>query len=238
MSLPLNVTPTYTFDIPSLNKTIKFRPFVVKDEKALLIAQQSEQPSVMLDTVRDVIKSCAKEPLDVESLASFDVEYLFLKLRSVSVGEIVEMIFPCDVCPPTDENARALVPINLETITVERFEGHENPILLFDNVGVRMKYPTVATLKKIDQADDDTDLLIDIVIDCIDYIYDDEQMFPVRDQKRSDVVMFLENLTSPQFERIRTFFRTLPQLRVYVDYSCPVCGTKHNKYMEGLTSFF
>lgn len=239
MTLPTSSTPTYPLTIPSTGQHIKVRPFVVRDEKALLIAHETKRPEVMLDTVKEVVKSCSLNKVDVESLASFDIEYLFLQLRSISVGEIVEMLFRCDVCPPENEKAVALVGINLEDAKVEKFEGHINPIPLFDNVGVKMKYPTIEVLKQIETADDNNpDELIDLILSCIDYVYDDEEMFPIKEQSRKDAVDFIENLTAAQFEKIRNFFRTMPQMRLYVNYTCPVCNTQHNKYLEGLTSFF
>lgn len=241
MALPMNATPVYTLEIPSTKKQFKYRPFVVKDEKALLIAQQSEDVTVMLDTVKEMIKSCAKSEIDVEKLASFDLEYIFLQMRAQSIGEIVELIFSCDLDHGADnDKARVTKQLNLFDAKVEFFEGHQSKIPLFDNVGVVMKYPNIETLKKLesDIAVTEVDKIMDIVVDCIDYIYDDEQMYPAKEQKREELFEFLGNLTPDQFDKLRQFFRTMPQLRVYVDYACPVCGREHRKYMEGLASFF
>lgn len=237
MALPINVTPTYTLTIPSTKKAFKYRPFLVKDEKALLIAQQSEDQTIMLDTLKEVILSCAKDDIDVNKLASFDIEYIFTQLRSVSVGEIVELIFQCDVCP--EEDARATVNLNLNKLRVDIPEGHTNKIPLFGDVGVMMKYPTIDVMKKlIESNDDDVDQAFAIVAECIDFIYDSDEIFQAKDQKKEELTEFLNNLTAEQYESIQQFFRTIPTLRADVNYKCPKCGKDHDKYMEGLSSFF
>lgn len=242
MALPMNATPVYTLTIPSTKKEFKYRPFLVKDEKALMIAQQSEDPTVMLDTVKEVIKACTnpKTPTNVEKLASFDVEYIFLQMRAKSVGEFVDLVFQCDTDHgEQNDKARATVRIDLTQVGVEFPGGTTNKIPLFGNVGVVMKYPNIETLKKLEQSnEEDIDQIFDIVIDCIDYIYDSDEVFVAKDQSKSEMVEFLNNLTSEQFERIQQFFQTMPSLKTWVDYECPVCGKKHHKYMEGLQSFF
>ena len=240
MSLPMNATPVYTVKVPSTKKDFKFRPFLVKDEKTLMIAQESEDVTVMLDTVKEVIKTCAKTDIDVEKLASFDIEYIFLQMRAKSVGEIVELIFACDEDHgEQNEKARSLVQVNLEEVKVEFDPNHSSKIELFNDVGVVMKYPTIDTLKKVEQATgQDLETLFDIMTGCIDYIYDGDSVFPAKEQTKEELIEFLNNLTSAQFNKIQGFFRTMPVLRAYVNYTCPVCGKVHNKYMEGLTSFF
>lgn len=237
VTLPQNATPVYTLTIPSTKKEFKYRPFLVKDEKALMIAQQSEDQTVMLDTIRDVIKSCAKSPIEVEKLASFDIEYIFIKLRAISVGEMVDLVFKCDVCE--DPKAKSQVQINLHDVKVEEFPNHQSKIHLFNNVGIAMKYPSIDVMKYIETASSDNlNDLFNIVITCIDFIYDEDEIYLAKDQKREEIIQFLDNLTADQFDKIRNFFTTMPQLRVYVDYKCPVCEREHHKYLEGLTSFF
>lgn len=234
--LPMNVMPTYTLIIPSTKKKIKYRPFVVRDQKALLIAQATEDLAVMLDTVKDVIQSCVVDDIDVNKLASFDIEYIFAQLRAVSVGEMVDLIFRCDTCE--DENAVAKVKIDLRQVAVETPDGHDPKIPLFDDVGVVMKYPSLSTLKALDEATDDIDAMFEITADCIDYIYTSEELFYSREQSREELLQFVNNLTAEQFNKLENFFRTMPRLRQYVKYTCPVCNKEHNKYLEGLSSFF
>jgi hypothetical protein len=240
MALPKNTTPIYTLRIPSTNKEFKFRPFLVKDEKSLLIAQQSDDVTVMLDTVKDVIKSCSLSNVDVDALASFDIEYMFLQLRAKSVGEIVQLTFQCDEDHgERNIEAQVTIAVNLEEAKVEKFEGHATKIDLFDDVGVMMKYPTIETLKKLETLDaNDIDSVFGVTADCIDYIYDSDEVHYTKDLARDELITWLNDLRSEQFEKIQDFFRTMPSLRVYIKYTCPVCGKEHNKYLEGLASFF
>lgn len=240
MTLPINTTPIYTIKIPSTKKDFKFRPFLVRDQKSLMIAQESNDSTVMLDTIKEVIKSCAKSKIDIEKLASFDIEYIFLQMRAKSIGEIVELLFACDE-DHGEDNAKAVsrVAINLEEVKVEFPESHTNKIPLFGNVGIVMKYPTIHTLRQLEDSDSDNiDDQFEIVIDCIDYIYDQDQVYPAKDTNKEEITEFLNNLMDEQFDRIQNFFRTLPHLRAYVKYECPICKKEHNKYMEGLSSFF
>ena len=135
MALPISATPTYNLIVPSTGKLAKYRPFLVKEEKALLIAQQSEDPVVMIDTIKSIIAACVKE-LDVETLATFDIEYIFAQIRAMSVGETVDLIFYCDTC--TDDKAKVQMSFDLTKLKVEKGEGHTNKIELFDDVGVAL----------------------------------------------------------------------------------------------------
>lgn len=240
MTLPLNTAPTYTIKIPSTKKDFKFRPFLVRDQKALMIAQESNDNTVMLDTIKEVISSCTKSKVDLDKLASFDIEYIFLQMRAKSIGEIVELTFACDE-DHGEDNQKALsrIAVNLEDVKVEFPENHTNKIPLFKNVGIVMKYPTIETLKHLENANiNDIDAVFDIISDCVDYIYDDEQIYSSKDTNKEELIEFLNNLTAEQFDKVQEFFKTMPSLRVNVNYTCPVCNKEHKKYMEGLSSFF
>ena len=141
MALPLNNALTYNLEVPSTGKLIKYRPFLIKEEKALMIAQQSEDPKVMMDTLKDVINSCAKDEINTNELATFDLEYIFTQIRAKSVGEMVELNLPCDTC--TDEKAVAKVSIDLTSVKVEKDPEHVSKINVYDNVGIALKYPTI-----------------------------------------------------------------------------------------------
>lgn len=240
MTLPQNVLPIYTITIPSSKKEFKYRPFLVKEEKALMLAQQSKNVNVILDTIKDTISSCAKSQVNLESLASFDIEYMFLQIRAKSIGEIVTLLFACDIDHGKDNpKARATVNVNLEEAHVVFQENHQSKFTLFDNVGICMKYPSFEVLKKIEASkENEQQLALDIIIDCIDYIYDDEQVYWAKDTSKEELITFLENLTSSQFQHIIVFFNTLPSVRIDVSYDCPVCNLHHDKYIEGLSSFF
>jgi hypothetical protein len=240
MALPMMNAPTYNMVVPSSGLSVKYRPFLVKEEKALLVAQQSEDIRVMVDTLKGVIKTCVLDEIDVDKLATFDLEYMFTQIRAKSVGEIVELIFPCDVDHgEQNEKARVKISIDLTTIQVEKNENHTAKVELFNDVGVVMKYPTVDTMKKLDGlAENDLDTVFKVVAESIDYIYTGDEVFHAKEQKQEDLLNFLYNLTSEQFMKVQGFFDTMPKLKKEVEYDCPVCGLHHKKSLEGLQSFF
>jgi len=235
--LPVNSTPIYTLKVPSNDKSIRFRPFLIKEEKALLIAQQSEDASVMVESLKNVIKSCLKDDIDVEALATFDLEYIFTQIRAKSVGEVIELALSCDTC--TDEKAVAKVSIDLTKLEVIKNPEHILKIKLYDDVGVVMKYPTMNIVKKLEKVDsNDIEQVFDIIVECIDYIYTTDEVFHAKEQSKQELIDFLNNLTSEQFVNVQKFFETMPKLTHEVDYVCPVCNTLHHKKLEGLQSFF
>lgn len=237
MALPRMQTPLYNVTIPSTKKEVQFRPFLVKEEKALLLAQQSEDPKVMVNTLKSIIADCVQEDIDVDNLAIFDFEYLFTQIRAKSVGEIVELLFLCDTC--TVDEAKAPVKMDISKFTVNIPETHSNKIELFDDVGVVMKYPSIDTLEKIDQATSgNVDSIFDVVAGCMDYVYNTEEVFYTKDQTKEEVIEFLESLTQQQFSKIEAYFEAMPKMSQSIEYDCPVCGKHHNKKLEGLQSFF
>ena len=237
MALPKMNAPLYNATIPSSKKEVKFRPFLVKEEKALLLAQQSEDPKVMINTLKSIIENCIVDDVDVDKLATFDYEYLFTQIRAKSVGEIVELLFLCDTCD--DDKAKAQVNLDISKFKVEFPEGHDNKISLFDDVGIVMNNPTLATLDKLEKIKEgDVNSIFDVVADCMESVYTTEEVFNTKDQTKQEVIDFLENLTQEQFKKIESFFLTMPKLQQKVEYNCPVCNKHHVKTMEGLASFF
>ncbi len=240
MALPLNSTPVYNLVIPSTKKTVNYRPFLVKDQTALMLAQQSENDKVMVDTLKNVIKSCITDPIDIDSLAMFDLEYIFTQLRSKSVGETVELIMSCDVDHGEQNKlAKTNVTIDLNQIQVTPKEGHNPKISLWGDVGIVMKYPSVDVLKKFQTINEsDTDGVFNIISQSIDYIYNNEEVFHAKDQSKEEMADFVNNLTTEQFQKIQQFFETMPKLSYDVNYSCPVCSKHHSVRLEGMDSFF
>jgi hypothetical protein len=237
MTLPLNTSPTYTLSLPSTGAEVKFRSFRVKEEKNLLIAQQSEDLVVMIDSLKAVLESCIISGAVVNDMPAFDLQYVFSQVRAHSVGEIVEVGFKCDDCE--DEKAFVRVKIDLTKLEVHRPEGHTNKIDLFGDVGVIMKYPKIDLLKKIETLQgSEFEEMFTIVIDSIEAIYDTEEVHYAKDQSRSDLVEFIENLTSEQMKKIQTFFSTQPTLTHKVSFRCPVCEKAHEKEVGGMVNFF
>ena len=238
MALPINTATIYNLILPSTGKSLRYRQFFVKEEKALLIAQQSEDMTVMVDTLKAVIKACILDELDVNKLATFDLEYLFCQIRAKSVGENVELLFGCDDCPD-DPKTKSRVVIDLTTLEVTKVPTHTNKITLFADVGVIMKYPTMDMMKLVDDVDNsDFDQVVSIIVDSIESIYTGSEVFHAKEQTKEELVNFVENLTPDQFKNIQTFFETMPRLKKEIDYTCPVCNKAHHKVLEGINSFF
>ena len=192
MALPIQNTPVYTLRIPSTKQEVKFRPFLVKEEKALLVAQQSEDQQVMLDTLKEILRGCMKTPVDIDSLAMFDFEYIFSQIRAKSVGELVEIVVRCDVCPEEETKARVKLSFDLTKLEVEFPEGHSKKIPLFDDVGIVMKYPNVDMLKKLENIKKDSiDDIFSVVTKCIDYIYDKDEIYYVKEINPEEVEEFV-----------------------------------------------
>lgn len=237
MALPVANTPVYKLTIPSTGKTISYRPFLVKEEKALMIAQQSDDPETMLATLKSVIESCIKDNIKANELAIFDIEYIFTQLRSKSVGEYVDLILKCDTCE--DDKASVKYQVDLTKIKVNIPKEHSKTIPLFGDVGVVMKYPSLELLKKIENlSGSDTEAVFEIIMSCIDSVYDSEQMYAAKDHRPEEMRQFIDNLTQEQFMKLQTFFETMPKLEEKVEYKCPLCSKEHEKYIRGIDSFF
>lgn len=240
MALPVNATPIYSLTIPSSKEVVKFRPFLVKEEKSLLIAQQSEDAAVMIDTLKSVIKNCIKSAIDVESLATFDIEYIFTQLRARSVGEFVELIMSCDEDHGVQNKlAKVKVSIDLTKLSVTVPENHKNRIELFEDVGIVMKYPSIDVIDELSSIEgSEIDAVFKIIVDCIDYIYDSESVYYAKESSKQELTKFIDDLTSEQFKKLQNFFETMPKLKHDINYNCPVCGKAHSVSLEGMESFF
>ena len=181
--------------------------------------------------------SCVIDKINTDDLATFDLEYIFTQLRAKSVGETIDLIFPCDVCE--DEKARVQISFDITKLQVEKSPEHQSNIQLFGDVGVVMKYPTLQVLKKLESLDtENLDDLFKIIAECVDYIYQGDEIFYGKEQTQEELLEFINNLTSEQFAKVQKFFETMPRLKQEVDYNCPVCGRAHHKVLEGLQSFF
>ena len=237
MALPVMKTPTYEMTIPSTKQVVKYRPFLVKEEKSLMIAQQSDDANTMVNTLKGVIDACTFGKVDVNKLAMFDIEYIFVQLRAKSVGEISELIFSCKQC--NDPKAKMKIAIDLTQLEVKFNPDHVTDIQLFDNVGVKMKYPSIATVNKLKGASaEDVDSIFGIIIDCIDSIYDDENIYSAAEQSREELTEFINNLTQDQFGKLQKFFETMPKLEKEIEFDCPVCAYHHKQTIQGLEGFF
>ena len=238
MPLPKVSTPTYELEIPSIKKTVKYRPFLVKEEKILIIAMESEDPKQITEAVKDVISNCIiTKGVKVDSLATFDIEYLFLNIRGKSVGETAEVLITC----PDDGETQVPVTINLDDIKVEVSKEHTSDIKLDDNLSVRMKYPSIQEFIKNNFIRNDqisVDDTFGVITSCIEQIYNEEESWSASDCTKKELTDFLESLSSKQFKKIEKFFESMPKLSHTIKVTNPNTGVENKIVLEGLTSFF
>tara|TARA_B100002019_G_scaffold257079_1_gene240926 strand:+ start:30 stop:749 length:720 start_codon:yes stop_codon:yes gene_type:complete len=238
MPLPKIATPTYELEIPSTKKKIKYRPFLVKEEKILLLAMETNDPKEIAESVKNVINNCIiTRGVKVDKLSTFDIEYLFLNIRGKSVGEEVEVMVTC----PDDEETQVPMVINLDEIKVVKDPKHNRDIKLDDELTLRMKYPSLNEFVKSNFSNEE-DMSIDdtfgMITGCIEQIYNEEESWASSDSTPKELREFLEQLTSTQFKEIETFFETMPKLAHTITIKNPKTGVESDVTLEGLTSFF
>ena len=239
MALPKLNVPVYETILPSTDKVIKYRPFLVKEEKILLTALEDETGNSMTNAVKQIISNCIQTELDVEKLPTFDIEYLFLRLRAKSVGEEIDIglkPYPCSqnegkLCEKVTE-----VKINLEEVKVSKDEKHTNKIMLDDKVGIVMNYPDSSSLENTGGSDFDVGM--NVIKNSIKMIFTEEQTYEKDSFTNEDLDEFIDSLNSSQFQKVRGFFDTMPKLSHTVKYTCSTCGEKKETILEGLNSFF
>lgn len=236
MPLPKLNAPTYELVLPSSGKKVRYRPFLVKEEKILLIAMESEDEKQMKDAVQQILKNCIlSRGVKVEDLAVFDIEYLFLNIRGKSVGEEVTLNLIC----PDDGETTVEVTINIEDIKVEKPEGHENIIKLNDDVSIVMKYPSMETFVKNNiTGQSSLDTVFDLSADCISQIVEGEDVFESKSFSKKELLEFMDSMDSIQFQSIQKFFETMPKLSHKVLITNPKTNVESEVIIEGLNNFF
>lgn len=238
MPLPKIATPTYELEIPSIKKTIKYRPFLVKEEKILIIAMESEDPKQITEAVKTVIGNCIlTKGIKIEQLSTFDIEYLFLNVRGKSVGEQVDVLITC----PDDGVTQVPVSINLDEIKVQVKENHTRDIKLDDNLTLRMKYPSMQEFIKNNfnnESEISVDDTFDMISACVEQIYSEEESWSTSDVTKKEILEFLGDLSSKQFKDIEKFFETMPKLSHTIKIKNPNTEVESEVILEGLTSFF
>jgi hypothetical protein len=235
MALPKVNTPTYELVVPSTDEKVKFRPFLVKEEKILLIAMEAQEQSGILNAVKDIVKSCTFDKFDVNRAPIFDIEYIFLNIRAKSVGEVSTVNLRC----PDDNETFVQTEIDLTKVDVQITEGHTNKIELTDEMGMIMTYPT------LDSFSDSTTVInasnmLDVIASCVSQIYDKkgEDVYDAKDSTKQEIVDFLESLNSKQFLEIQKFFDTMPKLTHTVNIENPETKVKSDITLTGLNDFF
>ena len=238
MPLPKIATPTYELELPSTGKTIKYRPFLVKEEKVLVIALESEDTKQITNAIKAVLKNCVlTKGIKVETLPTFDIEYLFLNIRGKSVGEEIEVNIVC----PDDEETNVPVFIDLDSIQVQISDDHTNQIKLDDDLMMEMKYPSLEQFIKNNFDFEDgnqMDQSFELIATCIDKIYNEDEVWATADCTKKEVKEFLESMNSSQFKEIEKFFESMPKLKHTIDVTNPKTKVKSEVVLEGLASFF
>ena len=236
MALPTMDVPTYELEIPSNKKKLKFRPFLVKEEKVLLMAMESGNEKNIRDAVLNLLKNCIQSRIKVENLATFDLEYIFLNIRAVSVGEVVEMTITCQ----DDNETQVRYNLNLTDVSVFFPEGHTSKIMISDDTGVIMKYPSFDEFVKVSIAGKNStgDDVIAIIAKCIDQIFDAEDVYDSSTTSKKEFVQFVEGLTNKQFESVEKFFETAPVLKHEIVIKNPNTGVENTMVIQGLANFF
>ena len=238
MPLPKISTPTYELFLPSSNKKIKYRPFLVKEEKVLILAMESQDTSTVANAVKDVLASCIlSRGVKVEKLSTFDIEYLFLNIRGKSVGEKIEVMVTC----PDDGKTQVPTSINIDEIKVIVDEKHNKDIKLDDQYTLRMRYPSLDEFVKNNfatAADVSVDDTFDLISSCIDQVYSEEESWTAADCTKKELSQFVESLNSNQFKEIETFFETMPKLSHIVKVINPNTKKENEIVLEGLQNFF
>ena len=238
MPLPQIATPTYELTLPSTGETIDYRPFLVKEEKLLVLAMETEDTKDITKAVKTVIKNCIQtKGVKVEELPTFDIEYLFLNIRGKSVGEEVEVKIIC----PDDGKTQVPVTINIDEIEVEKDKNHTTKFAIDDNLMIEMKYPSLDQFIKSNfdfSGGNQMEQSFELISTCVDKIYNEEEVWVAADFSKKELMDFIESMNSTQFKKIESFFETMPKLKHEIKVKNPETGKSSLVVLEGLSSFF
>ena len=238
MPLPKIATPTYELELPSTGATVKYRPFLVKEEKVLVIALESEDNKQITNAIKAVLKSCIlSKGIKVEDLPTFDIEYLFLNIRGKSVGEDIDVNITC----PDDEKTQVAMTIALDEIEVQKDDNHTNKIKVDDSIMMEMKYPSLDQFIKNNFDFNDKnqmDQSFNLIVSCVDKIYTEDEVWAAADCTKKEMKDFLEQMNSTQFKEIESFFDTMPKLSHTLKITNPNTKVESDVVLEGLASFF
>jgi inorganic pyrophosphatase len=242
--LPKIDVPIYELELISTGEKIKFRPFTVKEEKLFLMAAETDEVKTVLDVTKQIINNCVLNDIDVEELPTFDIENLFLNLRSKSIGEVIVLKYKCNNNILDEEKKEEkvcgnLVQINLDLNEIKptHDEKHNKKIEIDETIGIVMKYPNMKTIEKFDISNE-MESTIKTIISCIDYIYDKENIYYAKDTPKEELIEFIESLQTRDLQKIKNFFDTFPKLQKEILFKCNKCNYEEKLLVEGIESFF
>jgi hypothetical protein len=236
MALPKLTTPTYELEIPSTDAKIKYRPFLVKEEKILMMAMESKETADITQAVKDIVNECTFNKVDISSMPMFDVEYIFLQIRSKSVGEVSKLKLLC----PDDKKTYAEIDLNLTEVKVQVGEDHTNKIELDNGMGIIMTYPTIDSFSDSGIRDINASNMLDVISGCIMQIYEKngEKTYDPKDQTKKELTDFIEQLNTKQFKDVQKFFETMPKLKHEITIKNPKTKKESKITLTGLNDFF
>jgi len=236
MALPKLTTPTYELEIPSTDAKIKYRPFLVKEEKILMMAMESKASADITQAVKDIVTECTFNKVKIDDMPMFDVEYIFLQIRSKSVGEVSKLKLLC----PDDEKTYADVELNLNEVKVQVGDNHTNKIDLGNDMGMIMKYPSIDSFSDSGIKDINPGNMLEVIGNCILQIYEKkgEKVYETKDQTKKEVEEFIESLNTKQFKDVQQFFETMPKLKHEITITNPKTKVENKITLTGLNDFF
>jgi len=237
MPLPKLSVPEYEMELPSTGEKIKYRPFLVREEKILFMAMESQDEKEMVSSVKTIIKNCTNLKRKVEDLATFEIEFLFLKIRAKSVGETSTFMITC----PDDNETQVEVKVDLDDVGLETNENHSRKIMLDDSVGVLMKYPSLDTFVKLNLSEEEApsmDNMFELAATSVDQIFDGEEVWECKSTPKKEIMEFFESMNSAQFQKIQQFFETMPKLKKVLTVKNPKTEVESEVVLEGLAAFF
>ena len=236
MALPKLTTPTYELEIPSTDEKVKYRPFLVKEEKILMMAMESKATADITQAVKDIVSECTFNKVDISDMPMFDVEYIFLQIRSKSVGEVSKLKLLC----PDDKKTFADVELNLTEVKVQVGDDHTNKIGLGDGKGMIMKYPTFESFKDGGIRDINASNMLEVISTCILQIYEEEgkKVYDPKDQSKKELTDFIEQMNTKQFKDVQKFFETMPKLKHEISIKNPKTKKESKITLTGLNDFF
>ena len=233
MALPKLASAKYELTIPSTGEKIEYRPFLVKEEKALLMAQTSGEQADILRAVKEVINACTFEKIDANNLPTFDLEYIFINLRAKSIGEVVDLVITC----PDDGETKVSTKVNLMDVKCITEVGHDTNIRLTDEIGMIMDYPKVDSVQSLN-LDDEVESMFSVIKTCIRQVYDSNNVYEKIDMAEEDLNEFVESMTHEQFEKVQEFFNTMPKVKHSVKVTNPKTKVESEVVLQGMQDFF
>lgn len=237
--LPKVDVPIYDLKLLSSDKKIRFRPFTVKEEKLFLMASESQDAESVLNTIKQVVNNCILSDINVDSLPVFDLEYLFLNLRARSISELVTLKYRCNNTVEEDKKCNNIVNFDLNLLDIKPIKenNHTNKIEISDKLGIVMKYPNFEMIEKYKDAKD-ASVIVNLIIDCIDYIYDEENMYYAKDTQKQELEEFIDSLQTKDLEKLKLFFESMPKIKKKLQFKCNKCNHEEDIDVEGIQSFF